>query len=135
MSTFVKFEKFGLALASKKHNLATDQLKIALTNSAPSASADDELADISEVSYANVSTRNVTTTSLTQTAGVAKLILADLILTATGAVGPYRYVVLYNDGATNDDLIGYIDHGVAVTLANGDTHTLDFSVAGALTLT
>lgn len=112
-------------MAEKKHNLGSDQLKVALSNSAPSAS-NTVLTDITEISYTNCSSRNITTSSSAQTSGTYKLVLADLTLTATGAVGPFRYIAIYNDTATNDELIGWYDYGSAVTLASGDTFTIDF---------
>jgi hypothetical protein len=47
-------------------------------------------------------------------------------MTASGAVGPFRYVIIYNDTATGDPLICYFDYNSEVTLANGDTFGLDF---------
>jgi hypothetical protein len=128
MATFNKFNAFMEALAEKVHNLGSDQLKVALTNSAPSAS-NTVLADISEISYTNLSSRNLTTSSSTQTAGAYKLVLNDLVLTASGAVGPFRYVVIYNDTPAGKNLIGYYDYGSALTMALGDTLTIDFSAA------
>jgi hypothetical protein len=62
-----------------------------------------------------------------QVAGVYKLVLQDLILTSTGgATGPFRYVVIYNDTATNDELVCWLDYGTAITLADGETLTVDF---------
>lgn len=134
MATFTKFNAFVEALAEKKHNLGSDQLVVALTNTAPSAS-NAVLTDITQISYTNLSSRNVTTTSSTQTSGTYKLVLGDLVLTASGAVATFRYVVLYNDTATNDDLIGYYDYGSSLTMASGETFTVDFDPsAGALTL-
>jgi hypothetical protein len=104
MATFTKFQPFVEKLAEKVHNLGSDQLVVALTNSAPSA-ANGVLADITQISYTNLSSRNITTTSSSQTSGTYKLVLADLTLTASGAVGPFRYVVIYNDTAASDDLI------------------------------
>jgi hypothetical protein len=47
-------------------------------------------------------------------------------MTATGAVGPFRYVVLYNETAPSDELICWYDYGSEITLAEDDTLTLDF---------
>lgn len=126
MASFVKFQPFVKALAEKVHNLGSDQLAVALTNTAPNAT-DDMLADITQISYTNLSSRNLTTSSSAQTSGTYKLVLADLVLTASGgSVGPFRYVVIYNDTATNDELIGYYDYGSSITLADGETLTIDF---------
>jgi len=134
MAIYNKFQPFVEAIAEKVHNLGSDQIVVALTNSAP-AVANSVLTDITEISYTNLSTRNVTTTSSSQTSGTYKLILTDLVLTASGAVGPFRYVVLYNDTATNDELIGYFDYGSSISLANQETFTLDFDgTNGVLTI-
>jgi len=126
VASFVKFQPFVEALAEKVHNLGSDQLAVALTNTAPNAT-DDMLADITQISYTNLSSRNLTTSSSAQTSGTYKLVLADLVLTASGgSVGPCRYVVIYNDTATNDELIGYYDYGSSITLADGETLTIDF---------
>jgi hypothetical protein len=125
MATFNKFNAFVEALAEKVHNLGSDQLTVALTNTLPTAS-NSVLADISQISYTNLSSRNITTTSSTQTSGLYKLILADLTLTATGAVGPFRYVVIYNSTAASGNLIAWFDYGSSISLANGDTLTIDF---------
>ena len=134
MATFTKFQPFVEKLAEKVHNLGSDQLVVALTNSAPSA-ANGVLADITQISYTNLSSRNITTTSSSQTSGTYKLVLADLTLTASGAVGPFRYVVIYNDTAASDDLICYFDYGSSISLADGGTFTLDFDGSnGVLTI-
>lgn len=134
MATYVKFQPFVEALAEKKHNLGSDTLTVALTNTVP-AVTDSTLSQITQISYTNCSSRVITTTSSVQTSGTYKLILTDLTLTASGAVGPFRYVVIYNDTATNDDLIAYYDYGTAATLASGDTFAIDFDAStGFLTL-
>ena len=125
MATFNKFNAFVEALAEKVHNLGSDQLTVALTNTIPTAS-NSVLADITQISYTNLSSRNITTTSSSQTGGLYKLILTDLTLTATGAVGPFRYVVIYNSTAASGNLIAWFDYGSSISLANGDTLTIDF---------
>jgi hypothetical protein len=136
MATFNKFNAFAENVAEGVHNLASNQLRIALTNTAPVA-ANSVLTDLTEITYTNLSARNVTTSSSAQTGGVYKLTCADLVLTASGgSVGPFRYVVLYNDTAAGDPLIGWFDYGSSITLASGETLTVDFDQAnGVLTLT
>ncbi len=130
-----KVNKFSLNLGNKVFNLGSDTIKVALTNTIPTVSTANQLSDITEISYTNLSARTVTTTSFTQTSGTAKLILADLVLTASGAVGPFQYVVLYDDTASNKELIGFYDYGSAYTMASGDTFTIDFDAsAGGLTI-
>lgn len=131
MATFNKFNSFTEALAEKVHNLGSDVLTVALTNTAPVAT-NTVLANITQISYTNLSSRVITTTSSAQTSGTYKLVLADLVLTASGSVGPFQYVVIYNDTATNDELIGWYDYGSALTLANTDTFTLDFDATNGL---
>jgi hypothetical protein len=134
MATFNKFNSFVEKLAEKVYNLGSDTLTIALTNTLPVA-ANSVLTDITQISYTGLSTRVVTITSSTQTSGLYKLILQDLVLTATGTIPTWRYLVLYDDTATNDDLIGWYDYGSAVNMVNGDTFTIDFDATnGALTL-
>ena len=137
MATFTKIQSFTEALAEKVHNLGSDQLKIALTTNANApANTDTQLSDLSEISYTNLSSRDITTSSSAQTAGTYKLTLADLTLSASGgAVATFRWVVLYNDDASNDELIGYYDYGSDLTLADGESLTLDFDGSGgALTI-
>lgn len=132
MATFNFFNSFTEAEAEKKHNLGSDTLTIALTNSAPSAS-NSVLADITQISYTNLSSRTLTTTSSAQTSGDYKLIIADKSLTASGgSVATFRYVVIYNDTATNDELIGWYDTGAGQTLADGDQFNINFDDTNGL---
>jgi hypothetical protein len=125
MASFNKFNSFTEALAEKVHNLGSDTLKIALTNVAPVAT-NTVLANITEISYTNLSSRNVTVTASSQTSGTYKLVASDLVLTASGTVPTFRYAVLYNDTATNDELIAWWDRGTSVDLISTDTFTVDF---------
>ena len=138
MATFNKINDF---VVNAVHNmdLESDQIVVALSNTAPSAEGTDPTTDgngilgnVTEVSYTNCSTRNVTTTSSTQASGTYKLVLTDITLTASGGyVGPFRYVYIFNDTVATpaDPLIGYYDYGLSLTLNDGDSFTLDFSAA------
>jgi hypothetical protein len=131
MATYNKFNAWAETMVEAA-NLASDQFVIALTNSAPSAS-NSVLADITQISYTNLSSRNVSTTSSSQTSGTYTLVLADLVMTASGSVGPFRYVVLYDDTVAGDPLVGWWDYGSSITMANTETFTVDFTGA-AITL-
>jgi hypothetical protein len=134
-----KVNKFVLNLGKKVFDLSGDQIKVALTNTEPTASTCNQYSDLSSpiagTNLVGATPFNVTTTSYLQTTGTAKLILADLTLTASGAVGPFQYVVLYSDSATNKEVIGYYNYGSAVTMAAGDTFVIDFDgTNGVLTI-
>jgi len=126
MATYTKFQQFVEDLAHGVHDLETDAITVALSNTAPSASDDAVLTDITTVSTANLDDITPTISSSGQTSGTYKLVLADLTMTASGAVGPFQYVIIYNDTAANDPLICYFYYGSEVTLASGDTFKLDF---------
>ena len=131
MATFNKFNSFVEAVAEKVHNLGSDQLMIALTNTIP-VNTNTVLANITEISYTNLGSRVLTTSSSTQTSGTYKLIVADLNITATGAVPTFRYIVVYNNTATNKELIGWYDYGAGITMALNDLLVVDFDQSGGL---
>jgi hypothetical protein len=139
MASFNKFNSFVEALAEKKHDLGADTLKVLLTNTAPVAT-DAVKADLTEISAGNGYTAGGATASITssaQTSGTYKLVLGDpATWTASGGtIGPLRYAVLYNDTATNDELIGWWDYGSSITLADGESFAVDFDgTTGVLTL-
>lgn len=137
MASYNKFNSFVEAVAEKVHNLGSDQLVVALTAAANAPVATNtQLTDLTQISYTNCSSRNITTSASAQSSGTYKLTLTDLVLTASGGtVGPFRYVVIYNDTATNDELIGWYDYGSDITLQSGETFTIDFDgSAGVLTI-
>lgn len=137
MATFNKFYCFVENVAEKVHDLGADTLKILLTNSAPSQS-NTVKANLTEISSGNGYTAGgtqATQTSSAQTSGTYKLVLGDVVFTASGgSIGPFRYAVLYNDSGTSDPLIGWWDYGSSITLASGETFTVDFdATSGVLT--
>jgi len=131
MASAVKFEVFSENLAEKVHDLNADTLKVMLTNTAPTAATDDTLSDLTEISAGNGYTaggadvQNATS----RTGGTTSVTGTDVVWTASGGtIGPFRYVVLYNDTPTSpaDPLIQYWDYGSSITLQDGETFTTDF---------
>lgn len=131
MSAFVKYNAFIDETSKGGHNLQTCAYKIALTNTSPVAASDTVW---SAVVYPPPAAANgypaggntPVVTSAAMTGAIFKLVLVDSVFTAAaGGIGPFRYVVLYDSSAGNK-LIGYYDYGASLSLALGDTFTVDF---------
>lgn len=131
MATFNKFTSFVQALGEEKHNLGSDVLKAVFTNTAPVA-GNTVLANLTQIATGGGYTQmsggagGITLDSVTWSGG--KLTIADETFTASGAVATFRYVVLVNESAPNDELIGWYDRGAGneVTMAAGETFIVDF---------
>jgi hypothetical protein len=137
-STFTFYQDFKEQLGKGIHDLSTHDLKIALTNTAPNVATHAALADITQIGTAGGYTGGVgggvalAGESYTETAGVGTFIATDLVITAAGgSIGPFQYAVLYNNTTTSpvDALIGYLNYGAAITLADTETLTLDFTTS------
>lgn len=141
MATFNKFNSFVEAVAEKAHNLGADTFFIQLMNTTPTATMAVETDLPADLSTANGYTAGGVTcgtaTLSSQSAGVYTLKIADKVITASGGtIGPFRYVVLFNNTATNKELIGWYDYGSSITLNNTETFTVDFDdTNGVLTIT
>ena len=138
MANFVKVNSFVEAVMKKKHNFGTDTLKVMLTNTAPSVT-NSVKADITEIAAGNGYPAGglvITTVSAAQTSGVFKLVLADATFMASGgSFAAARWAVVYNDTATNKELISYFDYGTSFTLPDGEPLVVDFNDSlGFLTL-
>ena len=130
MASFNKFYSFVEALCEKKHDLSTDVIKVALCNATNAPTATNAvLTDLTTVSTTGLDDITPTIVSSNQTVGVYSLVLADLTMTASSDVGPFRYVVLYDDTATNKELICWYDYGSEITLHSGESLTLDFGTS------
>ena len=128
MATYTKFQCYVEDLAHGVHNFDSNTIKVALSSAenAPSASDDAVLGDITTIAAPAVDSVTLTKSSSGQTSGTYKYIPNDLTMTASGAVGPFQYVIIYNDTAASKPLICYFDYGSEVTLYANDTITLEF---------
>jgi len=127
MASYNKFNSFVEAICEKKHDLSSDAVTVALCAAANAPVATNSvLGDLTTASTANLDDVTPAISSSSQTDGTYSLVLTDLTMTASGSVGPFRYVVLYNDDATSDELICWYDYGSEITMSSGETFTIDF---------
>lgn len=129
MAVFNKFDGFIERVFEAEINFASHSFKVVLSNTLPLA-ANNNLADITQIANGNgylTGGSATTVTSSAQVAGLYKAVFSDVIFTATGAVGPFRYAVLYDDTHASDALVGWWDYATGISLVNGETFTVDFS--------
>lgn len=136
MATFNKFQDFSEQLIRGVHDWDAHTFKVALTNVAPSASqvSLDTVTNHAAPAAANGYTAGGTATTITisESAGTTTVNGTQVVFTASGGqIGPFRYIILYNDTATSpaDALVGYWDYGSSITLNDTETFTVKFSNA------
>lgn len=136
MAAFNKYDQFAVDLAAGVHILTTagSLLRIVLTNAAPNATTHAILTDVTQISYTNVTEAfpiDIINVGSETPAGTWDVAGTDQTINATGAVATFQYVVLYNDTPAGpvDPLIGWWDYGSGVTLANGESFTVDFGAS------
>lgn len=139
MATFTFFDEFKKYIGDGTIDLDTHTFKIALTNSAPTTGTNTVLADITQITAANGYSsggNTLATVTWAETGagtGIWQYTSADNVFTASGgSIGPFRYVVLYDDTPTSpaDPLVGLLDYGSNVTVTNGNTFTVDVGANG-----
>lgn len=142
MATFVVFHEAMFNIGNGAIDLDSHTFKAVLTNVAPVQGTDDELADITQIAATNgYTTGGVTLTSVTFSesgagTGIWVFTCADFSWTASGGTMPdFRYVVIYDDTATNDKLMCYADYGGTVQITNGNSFTVDIQTAGVVRFT
>lgn len=135
MAAYNKFNQFTKDLIDGVHDFDGHTFKVALTNTAPTSS-NTVLANITQITAGTGYTSGGTATTVTTStsSGTAKIVGTDVVFTATGSMGPFRYAVLYNDTPSSpaDPLIGYWDYGSSVTLATSETFTVDFDATNGI---
>ena len=132
MATYNKFQQTVEDWMEGVYTASTDQFTVALcTNANIPVATNSVLADLTEISYTNLSSRNLTTSSSGQTTGTFTQLFTDLVLTASGAVATFRHVVIYNNTPSSplDPVLCHYDFGSDLTLASGETLTLDFTTS------
>lgn len=135
MASFNKFNQFTVDLTAGKHDFSSAVYKVLFTNTAPVAT-NQVKADLTEIAAGNGYVAGGPTTTITRSnaSGVETILASNITINATGAIGPFRYVAIYNDTQASPakPLVGWADYGSAVTMANGDTFQLQFDQVNGL---
>lgn len=147
MATFVKINDFVEDLGNGVHNLSSDSIRIALSNTAPASESSNPTADgngvlsnVTQIAYTNysddlTSDRVLDSVTWSLSSGTVTLDAADFTITASGgAIADWRYAYIYNDTATSDELIGIQDEGETISLSDGQSHAITINASGLLSL-
>lgn len=137
--TYTGFENFVENLPEKVHDLGSDTLKIALTNTLPDAATDTVFGDITEIAAGNGYTTGgaaLTVSSSSQSGGTYSLVIStDITWTATGGdIAAFRYAVLYNDTDATKRLIGFWSRSSSYIVEENSSYKLDLAGKTILTL-
>jgi hypothetical protein len=138
MATFTEPDVLSEDIANKIHDFNSDTFRWVLSNTAPVLGTTFLLSNITQISTGGGYTQMTdgaggltTTVSFSRSGQTTTVSGTQVVLTASGAVGPFRYLLLVNDTPTSplNPVVGWLDHGSAVTMAATDTYTIP---AGAL---
>jgi hypothetical protein len=135
MVAFNKFQDFVGELGLGNHDLNTHTCKVGLSNTQP-VNTNSVWGDITEIGTGNGYTAGGedSTNTYSESTGTGTMQGTKVVWTAGGgSIGPFQYVVLYNDTQTSPvkPLIGWWDHGSAVTLNSGETYSVKFNNSDA----
>lgn len=137
MATFTFFHEAIKNIGNGTIDFDSHTFKAMLTNTAPSQSNNTVKADITEISAGSGYTAGGATLSSVTWAetgagtGVFRFDCDNIAWTASGgAIAAHRYLVVYDDTAAGDELVGYVDRGSSDTIADGNTRTWTVSASG-----
>jgi len=148
MATGSKINDFIEGIFEAEHNFASDTLQIALSNTAPASETSDPtatgngiLTNVTEVSYTNYTDdmavdRVLETVTSGEASGTYTLDADDIVITASGGtLATFRYIYLFNQTSTTptDQIIAVWDHGSGISLATGESATIQWNASGILT--
>ncbi len=134
MPAFQKFQDFSEQLHRGTHQFhaAGHTYKVYLTNATPNLATHTVKADIAEISAVNgyVSGGYDIQNDLSESGGTTTVTAVDVTITASGgAIGPFRYAVVYNDTAVSDNLVGMIDYGSSTSINDTESIIIDFGAS------
>lgn len=132
MATYNKFNKFTDYLVGNVSGqvvaFLTDSIKVMLTNTLPVVT-NAKYSDVSGTELANgagyLTGGTAGAVTAANSSGTETVTMADVVFTASGSLGPFRYAIIYDSTPTDKPLIAWFDYGAAQTLASGDTFTVE----------
>jgi hypothetical protein len=135
---FTPFEHFIENLAAGAFDFTSDStctVKFALVAAAnaPNLGTAEGLGDLTVVSLTNLLGSDIITgITAVQASGSMPFTMDDAELEADGGdVGPFQFVVFYDDDTTGDKLIGMLDYGSDFTIEDGATFFIKASTLGS----
>jgi len=132
MAVFTKFNCLARDFSNKVHDWlgVDDTIKAVLTNTAPNVGW-TTLADVPQLPDGNgylaggIDVQN----SGAAIGATMEMVAVDSVWTATpGNLGPFRWVVFFNDTHPTKPLIGFYDYGSSLTLLPNETFKIDFPI-------
>lgn len=137
MATYTKYEQFVENLCNKVLDAfgATETWKAIIHTDAPVVATDNVLGDLTQIGGSNGYTTdgNDITFNSTRSGGTVTATATDVVWTASGGnLGSSttgRYVSYYDSTPATKYLGASWDYGSTVTVATGETFTLDFGAS------
>ena len=136
-----KFNDFTEQLMRGVHDWDAHVFRVALTNTAPSATDASWLPGTTAPPPAAANGYPaggiVTTISIAETAGTTTIQGTQAVFTAAGGtIGPFRYIILYNDTSSSpaDACIAWWDYGSSQTINDTESFTFQFNSASPGTI-
>ncbi len=137
MATFTKYNTFIENLCNKLIDAfgTTDTWRAVIHTDAPVTTTDNALSDLTEIGGSNGYTTggNDITFNSTRTTDTVTATAVDVVWTASGgnlgASTTGRYVSIYDDTSTGNNLLCSYDYASTFTVATGETFTLDFGAS------
>ena len=137
MATAVVFHEAMKYIGNGAIDLDSHTFKALLTLVAPVQATGTVKADLTEIAGGNgytaggVTLSGVTWAETGAGTGIWLWTCSDFSWTASGgSIADFRYVSIYSDTATNDELLLYVDYGATLTITNGNTFLVDVQASG-----
>lgn len=135
MATFTRPDVMSLNLSNKVYDGDSDTYRWTLSNTAPVLGSTNLLSNITQIATGGGYTQMtdgagglLATMSALSSSGQTTTWAqsANVVLTASGAIATFQYIIMVDDTPTSplNPVLGWLNHGSAVTPAATDTYTI-----------